>query len=112
MDINWLIQEFGQLDIVQQKKKLVQMAEQIKDADPVFLELYELVTTREDLQSEFITWLYQDILELGQAIQTYDKEQQIKKVGDLQQKLQILREKEEKERILEQQEAEAMINTI
>lgn len=112
MDIATLVQAFNKMELSKQKEKLLVMLEQIKDSDPMFLELYNIINTRADLDINFLTGTYQDILELGKAVVEYNTEKQQTKLSALQEKLKTLYEREKQERIIELQEAENLIKNI
>lgn len=88
------------------------MLEEIKASDPMFVELSEIIATREDLDASFLTGIYQDILELGDAIQNYDKTTQMEKLSSLQNKLKDLQAREAQERAEEMKWAEELLNNL
>lgn len=112
MDISSSVQEFSKLTFEKQKEKLIAMLEQIKDSDPMFLDLFALLQKGENLDSDFLIGIYQDIMEFGQAIQTYNKTQQQTALSSIQNKIQEMHEREAKERATEQIEIDELIKNI
>ncbi len=112
MDLIQAVQEFSKLSFQEQKEKLIVMIEQIKDADTMFLDLFTLLQKGENIDSNFLVDIYHDIMEFGQAIQTYNTTKQQIVLLSLQKKLQEIHEREKKERTIEQQEIEELIKNI
>ncbi len=112
MNLTEAVQEFSKLDFQKQKEKLIVMIEQIKNSDPMFLDLFTLLQNGENIDSEFLVEIYQNIMEFWQAIQTYNTAKQQSVLLSIQKKLQEMHEIEKKEREIEQQEIEELIKNI
>lgn len=112
MDIKQLNDEFQKLNLWDQRKKLISMTEQIKDSNPLFLELYQLLTTKEILDWNFLIWIYEDILNLSFALKNYNKQEQQKWFASIQEKIQEMRELENIEHTKDLEEAEDLLSSI
>lgn len=112
MDITSAVQEFSKLTFDQQKEKLIAMVAQIKDSDPMFLDLFDLLQKSQNLDAAFLIGIYQDIMQFGQAIQEYNKEGQQKILSSLQNRLEEIHQREAKERVIELQQVEQLIANI
>jgi len=88
------------------------MLEQLKDSDQVFLDLFALLQKSENLDTDFLTGTYEDILEFADAIANYNTVNKEKILSSLQNKLQEMHEREKKEREIEQQEVDELIKNI
>ncbi len=112
MDITSAVQEFSKLSFQQQKEKLIAMIAELKNPNQTFLDLHEMIKTWENIDSAFLITIYQDILELWEAIAQYSEGNQAKILSSLQDKLKEMHEREAQERVVEQQEVDELIKNI
>lgn len=96
--INKRIQEFSELSFDKQKTKLISMLEQLQDPEWFFKQVSNTIKTSNQITSQNLVLIYQDIIEFGEELQNLTKEEEKNLMSKLQQKVLNIRKKEKKER--------------
>jgi len=98
------LDEFKALSFGDQKSRLLQMLDWLKTADTVFAQLEDIVQNNSNVDSEFLSWTYQDIITFADALSQSDKEKAQSVLSSLQDKIKKIHEIEDAERIQENPE--------
>jgi hypothetical protein len=80
------------------------MLEWLKGADEVFAKLSDIVQNNVKVDSDFLSWTYQDIITFADAISQSDKQKAQNVLSSLQEKIKKLHEVEDAERVKENPE--------
>lgn len=98
------LNEFKALSLDNQKSRLLQMLDWLKAADDLFAKLFDIVQNNPRVDSDFLSWTYQDIITFADAITESDKQKAQGALTSLQEKIKRLHEIEDAERIKENPE--------
>lgn len=95
------LEEFKKLSFEDQKARLLQMLDWLKEADEIFAQLSDIVQNNGKVDSDFLSWTYQDIVLFADAISENDKQKSQDVLSSLQEKIKKLHEIEDTERAKE-----------
>ena len=98
------LDEFKKLSFEDQKARLLQMLDWLKAAGDVFVKLLDIVQNNPKVDSDFLSWTYQDIITFADAITESNKQKAEGALMSLQDKIKRLHEIEDAERIKENPE--------
>jgi DNA-binding ferritin-like protein len=98
------ILEFSKIPLEEKKTKLIAMTQELKDLDPVFSDIYINLQNNTNLADNLLNEIYQDILELAEAIKNNDKARVMTKIQSMQATIQKIHDMEAVDRTKEHPE--------
>lgn len=98
IDPKKLTDDFKSLSVEDKKKKLILMLDWLKNSNSVFQELLDTINSQVNLSESFLIWVYSDIIEMWNAVETYQKDKELELTESLKEKMRKLHDIEAQER--------------
>ncbi len=92
------IKKFSELSFEKQKSKLIDIISKLEDSEWFFQKILKIIKTSNQLKSENLISIYQNIIEFWEKIKNINKKEKEKLMKNLHQKIINIQEKEKNER--------------